>query len=121
MLPFYSVLEISNAVKYLHQCEGLRKNDVSVLSLQLMSWAWFVPVQAKNYPNVTFPGHVYHPHIPGAYSIAKFLEANWHKAPIFLCGMYQSWLGPIRLSRLDFQIFSLFHWAHSNRTMEGRR
>jgi hypothetical protein len=78
----------SNAIKYLHQCEGVRRDDVSVLSLQLMSWAWFTPVQAKNYPNVTLPGHVYHPHVSGGYSIAKFLDANYDRAPIFLCGLF---------------------------------
>ena len=78
----------NNAVKYVHQCERQRE-DVSVLSLQLMSWEWFVPVQGRNYPRVTFPAARYHPHMPNGFSIAAFLDANYASAPIFLCGPWK--------------------------------
>ena len=51
----------NNLPKYAQQCEGLRP-DVSLVSMQLMSWEWFVPMQRGNYPNVKFPNEVYHPH-----------------------------------------------------------
>ena len=40
----------NNLIKYPQQCEGLRK-DVDLLSLQLMTWDWFVPMQKHNYNN----------------------------------------------------------------------
>jgi hypothetical protein len=78
----------NNAVKYMHQCEHVRR-DVSVLSLQLMSWEWFVPVQGRNYPAVKFPAQRYHPHEPNGFSISAFLDANYAAAPIFLCGPWK--------------------------------
>ena len=43
-----------NPVRYLQQCLGKRA-DVTHLSLQLMPYPWFVPQQARLYPNVTIP------------------------------------------------------------------
>lgn len=65
----------NNMLKYPQQCEG-RRPDVSLLSLQLMSWDWFVPVQRANYPNVTFPGVRYHVNTPRSFNIKRFLDAN---------------------------------------------
>jgi hypothetical protein len=82
----------NNAVKYMHQCEGLRRDDVSVLSLQLASWEWFVPTQRRNYPRVRFPKNKlrYHPHKADGFSIAQLLDKNYKHAPIFLCGMLRA-------------------------------
>ncbi len=70
----------NNLVKYPQQCDGLRLNDVAVMSMQLMTWDWFVPMQAHHYTvaphSVVFPGNRYHPRIPGAFSLRQFLDAN---------------------------------------------
>jgi len=65
-----------NMIKYPQTCEGMRP-DLSLLSLQLMSWDWFVPVQRPNYPNVTFPGIRYHVSTPHSFNIKRFLDANY--------------------------------------------
>jgi len=44
-----------NLLKYPNQCEGVRP-DLSLVSLQLMSWDWWVPMQRHHYQNVTIPG-----------------------------------------------------------------
>lgn len=77
----------NNAIKYVHQCHSHRL-DVQVLSLQLVTWEWFVPVQAKNY-NITFPGNRYHPRMKGGFSIKQFLDANYKKRKIYLCGPWK--------------------------------
>lgn len=82
----------NNLAKYAQQCEGARP-DVSLISLQLMSWDWFVPMQRDNYPNVTFPGNRYHVSTPGSFHIRAFLDANTRnkkaKGGIFLCGPFK--------------------------------
>jgi hypothetical protein len=82
----------NNLVKYPQQCEGVRP-DLSLLSLQLMSWDWFVPVQRDNYPAVIFPGIRYHTTTPQSFNIKRFLDANIKskKSPggIFLCGPFK--------------------------------
>ena len=84
----------NNLVKYPQQCEGLRP-DLSLLSLQLMSWDWFVPMQRHNYPNVTFPGVRYHVSTARSFNIKKFLDANVlsarRKSPggVLLCGPFK--------------------------------
>ncbi|CEP01937.1 hypothetical protein PBRA_002202 [Plasmodiophora brassicae] len=75
----------NNAVKYLYGCEG-RRHDLSLVSIQLMSWPWFIPRQGYHYPDVAFPGLIYHPFVPGGFSMKDFLDANWGRAPIYLCG-----------------------------------
>ena len=78
----------SSAVPAPLQCEGDRP-DLSLLSLQLMTWDWWVPMQAVNYPNVTFPGQRYHVNYADAFTMKQFLDANIRRAPIFLCGPWK--------------------------------
>jgi len=85
-----------NLVKYPHACEGVRP-DLSLVSVQLMSWEWWVPMQRANYPNVTFPGVRYHPSTPRSFDIKRFLDANLgttkgkRRLPggVFLCGPFK--------------------------------
>ncbi len=77
----------NNLPKYVQQCEGFRP-DVSILSVQLMSWDWFVPIQRQNYPNVVFPGEVYHPFKPNGFSMAQFLAAN-SNSPLYYYGSWK--------------------------------
>jgi hypothetical protein len=78
----------NNAVKYLVGCERQRL-DLRVISLQLMSWDWFVSTQARHYPKVIFPGEVYHPYKKNGFSIAQFLDANYGQFPLYLCGSWK--------------------------------
>jgi len=86
----------NNAIKYPQQCEGVRR-DVRLISLQLITWDWWVDMQAAHYPNVTFPGTKYHPRVPGAFSFKQLLDVNIKKFSIFICGPYKdyddSWKG----------------------------
>jgi hypothetical protein len=83
----------NNLVKYPQQCEAQRREDVSLLSLQLMSWDWFVPMQRANYPAVVFPGNRYHIMHEGSFDIRTFLDANIGnpkaKGGVFLCGPHK--------------------------------
>ena len=53
-----------------------------------MTWDWFVPMQAHNYPNVTFPGVRYHVNYDDSFTMKQFLDSN-RKFPIFLCGPWK--------------------------------
>ena len=78
----------NNIIKYPQSCEGVRP-DVQLLSLQLMTWDWFVPMQRHNYPNVTFPGSRYHVNFADAFTMRHFLDRNTRKHPVFLCGPWK--------------------------------
>jgi hypothetical protein len=79
----------NNMVKYFQSCENIRR-DLSLLSLQLMSWDWFVPQQSVNYPQVIFPGNRYHISFPKSFNIKTFLDMNYAKnRNIFLCGPWK--------------------------------
>ena len=54
-----------------------------------MTWDWFVPMQQRNYPNVSFPGNRYHVNFHGAFTMKQFLDANIRAHPIFLCGPWK--------------------------------
>jgi dolichyl-phosphate-mannose-protein mannosyltransferase len=82
----------NNIFKYAYQCENVRKSNpprVHLLSLQLMTWDWFVPMQAHHYPGVLFPGGKYHPHEAAGFSMAQFLQANSDSYRIFICGPFK--------------------------------
>lgn len=83
----------NNLAKYPQQCEGVRR-DLDLVSLQLMTWDWFVPMQAHHYPRLVFPGSRYHPRVPGGFDMARFLAANGAGQPdaarrFFLCGEWK--------------------------------
>ena len=44
-----------NPIRYLRECEGVRRDDVTHLSFQLIPYPWFASRQASLYPNVSFP------------------------------------------------------------------
>lgn len=81
-----------NIIKYAHSCEDVRP-DLRLISLQLMTWEWFVPMHAHNYKNVTFPGNRYHPNMKGGFGIKQFLDANWKtfQGKLFLCGNWKDY------------------------------
>ena len=78
----------NNILKYPQQCEGVRP-DLRLLSLQLMTWDWFVPVQGGNYGDVVFPGDRYHVNFPNSFSMRTFLQRNVKRHPVFLCGPWK--------------------------------
>lgn len=78
---------ITNAVRYLQSCEGLRP-DVVVLDQEMMTKPWYVRRLAAAHPDVHFPGAVYHPAAPGGFSMRAFLDANRDARPLWL---YPDW------------------------------
>ena len=78
----------NNIIKYPQSCEGVR-TDVQLISLQLMTWDWYVPMQSVNYGNVSFPGLRYHVNYAGSFTMRQFLDKNVRKFPIFLCGPWK--------------------------------
>lgn len=78
----------NNLLKYAQQCEGIRP-DLRLLSLQLMTWNWFVRMQKDYYPGVIFPGTHYHVNQPGSFPLRKFLDKNYKKFKIYLCGPFK--------------------------------
>ena len=78
----------NNVIKYPQSCEGARA-DVQLLSLQLMTWDWFVPMQRRNYANVSFPGSRYHVNFADSFTMRQFMDRNIRKHPIFLCGPWK--------------------------------
>eukprot|EP00026_Physarum_polycephalum_P000701 Phypoly_transcript_00702.p1 GENE.Phypoly_transcript_00702~~Phypoly_transcript_00702.p1 ORF type:complete len:724 (+),score=95.06 Phypoly_transcript_00702:2004-4175(+) len=77
----------TNIPYYMQLCEGVRP-DVDIVSIETMSWDWYVPRQAPLYPNITFPGKVYHPFKRSGFSMKLFLDANI-KRPMFLAGEWK--------------------------------
>jgi hypothetical protein len=69
---------------YLTRCEGVRP-DVSLLSLQLMSYRWYAHNASIRHPGVVFPGRSHWPDEHG-YSLQKFFEANIFRRPIHVYG-----------------------------------
>lgn len=73
-----------NPALYLSVCEGVRP-DVSVLSLQLMSYRWYAHNKTERYPAVIFPGKSHWPDEDG-YSLQGFFQANIDARPIMIYG-----------------------------------
>ena len=42
----------------------------------MLTYPWFVRVQAKNFQSFAFPGTNYHPYTLGSFSIRQLVEAN---------------------------------------------
>ncbi len=78
---------ITNTVRYLQSCEGLRP-DVVVLDQELMTKPWYVRRMADAHPDLTFPGDFYHPTASGGFSMRAFLDANRGARPLWL---YPEW------------------------------
>lgn len=51
-------------------------SNVHAVSIQLMTWEWFMPQQRGNYRDVVFPGDRYHPYMADGFSINQFINAN---------------------------------------------
>ena len=66
---------ITNSIRYFQRCEGVRP-DVQLVDQSMLTYNWFVRVQAKNFPSFDFPGTNYHPYTLGSFSIRQLVEAN---------------------------------------------
>ena len=73
----------TNVVRYLQACEGLRP-DVVVLDQELMTKTWFIDRARRAYPDIVFPGRLYHPREPGGFTMRAFLDANVGRREVFL-------------------------------------
>ena len=74
-----------NTVRYLQLCEGIRKHDVTHISLQLMPYPWFQR-QTHLYKNVAFPKILDNVStnrldVGNALLIRRFVEANMKSFP----------------------------------------
>lgn len=78
----------NNALKYPQQCEEER-TDLRLLSLQLMTWDWWKDMQGTHHKGVKLPGTKFHPHEKGGFSFKTFLDKNYKRFPIFLCGPFK--------------------------------
>jgi hypothetical protein len=54
----------------------------------MMTYEWFKITQQKHIKDVELPNIMYHPYKEEGYSFLRFLQVNWEKYPIFLCGGY---------------------------------
>lgn len=80
----------NNLMSYVQLCEHIR-TDIQLIGLQQMSWPWYTQQHQTNYPNVVFPGTVYHPYMQDGYSLKQFLDRNQnvYKNKIYLCGPFK--------------------------------
>lgn len=78
---------VTNAVRYLQVCEGVRP-DVVVLDQELMTKPWYVERARREVPAVRFPGPVYDPNRPPGFSMRSFVAANEAAFPI---AVYPEW------------------------------
>lgn len=91
-LPHESILLVTedlnnNAIKYVQECEGLR-DDVSVLSVPLMTYSWWYETQRRHYPRVVLPNKRYHPYEEDGFSIVEFLAYNVPRSEVFIAGAW---------------------------------
>ncbi|KAL4172543.1 hypothetical protein KRP22_007707 [Phytophthora ramorum] len=80
-LPENAVLFVNfdlqwTSLRYLQRCE-LRRPDVTVLNLSMMTYKWFT-TKHDHYPNLTFPGSRLVPFgsVGDGFSMARLLDAN---------------------------------------------
>ncbi|CAN0290455.1 unnamed protein product [Discosporangium mesarthrocarpum] len=114
-----------NPARYLQVCEGTRQ-DVTHVSLQMVPYPWWNPVQAPLHPNVTFP-----PVLRGvstrrdsegnAVLITRLLDANLRKGggnrPVFLDmqAVDESEIGPGG----SYRGYTLLPWGLVYRVLPG--
>jgi hypothetical protein len=73
----------TNVLRYLQACEDLRP-DVVVLDQELLTKEWFTGRAARAYPDIVFPGRLYHPREPGGFTMRAFLDANVGRREVFV-------------------------------------
>lgn len=78
---------VTNTVRYLQSCEGVR-DDVVVLDQELLTRPWYVRRMARRFPELRFPGRLHHPGEPGGFTMREFLDANAGGRPIYV---YSGW------------------------------
>eukprot|EP00040_Diaphanoeca_grandis_P019148 m.100896 g.100896 ORF g.100896 m.100896 type:complete len:653 (+) comp27284_c0_seq1:96-2054(+) len=73
-----------NAARYVQTCENVRP-DIKLIDLEMMTYEWYLPMLAKSFPGVVFPGsmQVYRHH-PDAFNMKQFFDANIDKFDIFV-------------------------------------
>jgi hypothetical protein len=76
---------ITNTVRYLQAVEGVRP-DVEVVDQELLGYAWQEPRLHRAYPDVVFRGARYAPGAPDGFTIKDFIDDNYGKQPILICG-----------------------------------
>ena len=78
----------NNILRYVQQCEGVRR-DVCLLDLELLKGAWSKPLVTRYYPNIVIPGEAYGPSdaapYPGNYSLEDLVRANILDLPVSMC------------------------------------
>ncbi|KAK3093908.1 hypothetical protein FSP39_021678 [Pinctada imbricata] len=80
----------SNVLRYLYLCENVRP-DISLFDQEVLTYDWSVPMMRKAWPNITFPGDLLHLKTQiredgrQSFDFKTFLDANYHRAPIFGC------------------------------------
>lgn len=73
-----------NAARYVQTCEGVRP-DVRLIDLEMMTYEWYLPMLAKNFPGVTFPAEVpVYRHGAKFFNMKTFFDANIDKFDIFV-------------------------------------
>ena len=76
----------TNSLRYLQQCEAIR-TDVELVDQAMLTYEWFVKVQAGNFPSYVWPRTHYHPFQESGFSMLELLQANHRKdEPVFMLG-----------------------------------
>lgn len=75
---------ISNPVRYLQLCEGVRA-DIRILDQEMMTFPWMKRLAEAHLPGVTIPGARYHVREADAYDMKRFLEANIDRFDTYVC------------------------------------
>jgi len=66
---------ISNAARYVQACEGVRP-DVVILDQEMMTKPWYIERARREFPDVSFPGAIYHPTVAGGFDMKAFVDTN---------------------------------------------
>lgn len=78
---------VTNAVRYLQSCEGVRP-DVVVLDQERLTKPWYARRALAEHPTVRFPGARYDPASADGFSMRALLDANVAARPI---AVYPDW------------------------------
>jgi len=110
--------EVLNSIRYVQRLLRVRP-DVAVVDQNYMQFAWFVrrAGSAPEFRNVTFPGESYGTSA-GAFLMHSFLDANYGRWSIFVCGgMHKAdgtWEAAYQLWPLGMSSQVLRRGAHVN-------
>ncbi len=81
----------TNAVRYLQECEGLRK-DIRIIDRELLKTPWMKRIIEYNTPDIVLPGRVYRSEYTdyrlkrekGEYGLRDLFDSNYPQRPIFI-------------------------------------